>query len=197
MVGYMIAARMHMAQDHPKEALQVLRPLRQMVEIAGWTLFVPKILILESLALHAQGNTPEALDHLAPALSLSEPAGCVQFFMEEGTPMVELLRHAVSRGIAPKYASELLERFETKQGVGPPPHLSTPVAKTQPLVEPLTQRELDVLRLLATRLSTAEIADRLFIAVSTVRSHTKNIYGKLSVHRRADAVERAKELKLI
>jgi LuxR family maltose regulon positive regulatory protein len=64
-------------------------------------------------------------------------------------------------------------------------------------VEPLTGRELDVLRLLATPLSTAEIAERLFVAVSTVRSHTKSIYGKLNVHQRADAAERARELKLI
>jgi LuxR family maltose regulon positive regulatory protein len=112
--------------------------------------------------------------------------------------MVELLRHAASRGIAPQQASNLLALFETKPGAMPSsPHIPSPLPRVQPLVDPLTERELDVLRLLATSLSTAEIADRLFITVSTVRSHTKNIYAKLNVHRRWDAAERAQELGLI
>lgn len=198
MVGYMVAARVHMARDRPDEALQVLRPLRRMVETAGWTLLVVKLLILESLTLQAQGNIPEALGLLARALALSEPEEGVEFFIEEGAPMVKLLRHAASHGIAPEYASNLLAHFETGlSATSPSPHLPTPPPQIQPLVEPLTERELDVLRLLATSLSTAEIAERLFITVSTVRSHTKNIYAKLNVHRRWDAAERAKELKLI
>jgi LuxR family maltose regulon positive regulatory protein len=198
MLGYLIAARVHMAQDQPDEALQVLRPLRQMVEAAGWILYTIRLLILASLALYLQGNIPKAMEPLARALALSEPEGFEGLYIPEGTPMVELLRHAASRGIAPEYASNLLARFETRPSAVPPsPHPPTPHAQIQPLAEPLTERELTVLRLLATSLSTAEIADRLFISISTVRSHTKNIYAKLNVHRRSDAAERARELKLI
>jgi LuxR family maltose regulon positive regulatory protein len=196
--GYMITARVRMAQDRPDEALQVLRPLRQMAETAGWMFLVGGILVLESLALHMQGNILEALNPLARTLALAEPEGCVGFFMEEGAPMVELLRHAASRGIAPEFASHVLARLETKLGATLPSSRSpTPPPRTQPLVEPLTERELEVLRLLATALSTAEIADELFISVGTVRSHTKRIYAKLNVHRRSDAAQRAGELKLI
>jgi LuxR family maltose regulon positive regulatory protein len=196
--GYIIAARVHMAQDRPAEALQVLRPLRHIAETAGWMFVVGEILVLESLALHLQGNIPEAMKPLGRALALTEPEGCVGFFMEGGAPMVELLRHAASRGIAPEFASHLLARLEAKLSATPPsPHSSMPPPRTQPLVEPLTERELEVLRLLATPLSTAEIADELFISVGTVRSHTKRIYAKLNVHRRSDAAQRGRELKLI
>jgi LuxR family maltose regulon positive regulatory protein len=195
---YTLAARAHIAQDRPDEALRVLRPLRQKVEAAGWTLNVTRLLILESLALHQRGDISAALVPLERVLSLTEPEGFVALFIEEGAPMVDLLRHAASRGIAPARASNLLAQFGTDLGALQPfANGSPPSPLAQPLVEPLTERELDVLRLLATSLSTAEIADRLFVTVSTVRSHTKSIYGKLNVHRRWDAAERARELKLI
>jgi LuxR family maltose regulon positive regulatory protein len=111
----------------------------------------------------------------------------------EGEPMVELLRHAASRGIEPEYTSDVLTLMRASHAPGLPMAAPQP----QPLVEPLSERELDVLRLLATALSASEIAEELFISVSTVRSHTKSIYGKLNVHRRWAAVERGKELKLI
>lgn len=198
LAGYTIAARVRMAQDRPDEALQLLRPLGQMVETAGWKLLVGGLLILESLALHMQGNIPEAMNPLARALALAEPEGCVAFFIEEGAPMAELLRHAASRGISPEFASYLLARLETKLSATPPsPRSPMPPARTQPLVEPLTERELEVLRLLAAPLSTAEIAAELSISVGTLRSHTKRIYAKLNVHRRSDAAQRGRELKLI
>jgi LuxR family maltose regulon positive regulatory protein len=198
LLRYMLVARVRMAEDRPDEALRVLRPLRQMVEGAGWTLYTVRLLILESLALHSQDNIPEAMKPLARVLALCEPEGIVSLFVEEGAPMAELLRHAASRGISPEYASSLLARLEAELGrTTPTPDLPEPPRQIQPLIEPLTERELDVLRLLASPLSTAEIADRLYISVSTVRSHTKNIYAKLHVHRRWDAAERARELKLI
>jgi LuxR family maltose regulon positive regulatory protein len=198
LLRYMLVVRVHMARGRPHEALRVLRPLRHIVETSGWTLYSVRLMILESLVLHQQGNIPEALLHLERALSLSKPEGLMYIFIEEGAPMVELLRHAASRGIFPDYASNLLAHFEVKPDEAyPAPNLSTPPPQIQPLVEPLTERELDVLRLLATPLSTAEVADRLFVTVSTVRSHTKSIYAKLSVHRRLEAAVRAQELKLI
>ncbi|MEJ2557980.1 MAG: response regulator transcription factor [Anaerolineae bacterium] len=103
--------------------------------------------------------------------------------------MAELLRHAASRGILPEYVAKLLAAFDVSESKTHPP--------TQPLVEPLSQRELEVLRLLTTGFSTPEVAQELFIAVSTVRSHVKSIYSKLNVHKRKDAIQRAKELKLL
>ena len=109
--------------------------------------------------------------------------------------MAGLLRQAASRGIAPAYVAKLLAAFgrpESAEMEAEPlyPHV-------QPLIEPLSERELEVLRLLATGLSNPEIADELVVAVSTIRSHCKSIYGKLNVHKRWDAVQRGQELGLI
>jgi LuxR family maltose regulon positive regulatory protein len=110
-----------------------------------------------------------------------------------------LLGQASAQGIAPGYVGKLLDAFR-QDGISDP----APVTAGQPLdshvaipVEPLSERELEVLRLLTTRLSSTEIADELVIAPSTVRSHIKSIYGKLGVHRRADAVDRARALSLV
>jgi LuxR family maltose regulon positive regulatory protein len=110
--------------------------------------------------------------------------------------MAQLLLEAASRGIMPDYTGKLLAAFEAEQlrSAGESP-LSTPPA-SQPLIEPLSQRELEVLRLLKTDLSGPEIAGELVIALSTVRTHTKSIYGKLSVNNRRAAVKRAEELGL-
>lgn len=121
-------------------------------------------------------------------------------FVDEGEWMALLLRQAASRGIAPGYVSRLIAAFDAPAardtaGTLPPPHAQPPV--DQPLIEPLSEREMEVLRLLSTGLSNPEIAQELFIATSTVRSHLKSIYGKLNVHKRWDAVHRAEELGLL
>jgi len=122
-------------------------------------------------------------------------------FVDEGPPMAQLLREAAGRGIMPGYTGKLLAAFEAEPprsadaGRAASPLLTAPAA--QPLVEPLSQRELEVLRLFKTELSGPEIADQLVIALSTLRTHTKGIYGKLNVNNRRAAVNRATELKLI
>jgi LuxR family maltose regulon positive regulatory protein len=148
---------------------------------------VIEVLALRALALQAQGDATQALACLEHALTLAEPEGYVRLFVDEGQAMNELLRQAVSRGIVPGFVRKLLAAFLTPVPEMPP----------QALIDPLSERELEVLRLLATSLSSTDIARELTIAVSTVRSHTKSIYSKLNVHRRLDAVERAKELELI
>ena len=107
--------------------------------------------------------------------------------------MGKLLRQAVTRGIAVYYAGKLLATLEIEMQDERRMITSAPPS----LVETLSERELEVLRLLTTHLSSTEIAEELFIAASTVRSHIKSIYGKLNVHSRKDAVRRAKELELI
>jgi LuxR family maltose regulon positive regulatory protein len=120
----------------------------------------------------------------------------VRVFADVGEPMIELLRQAAARGMASDYAGRLLAAFgaEAQRRTGAREQERTP---SPPLIEPLSERELEVLRLLTTRLSSTEMAEELVLSVNTVRSHIKNIYGKLNVHSRADAVQRAEELGLL
>jgi LuxR family maltose regulon positive regulatory protein len=108
--------------------------------------------------------------------------------------MAALLRRAASRGVSPAYVARLLEAFGDP---GREPREGWAQSRPQPLIEPLSEREIEVLRLLARGMSNPEIAQALFIAVSTVRSHCKSIYAKLDVHKRWDAVQRAQELGLL
>jgi LuxR family maltose regulon positive regulatory protein len=126
---------------------------------------------------------------LEQALISAEPEGYVRVFVNEGDLMKTLLRKAETRGFAPDYTSKLLVAFETE-----PVHVEPPSASS--LIEPLSERELEVLRLLKTELSGPEIADHLMIALSTMRTHTQNIYSKLGVSNRREAVRKAEELNL-
>jgi LuxR family maltose regulon positive regulatory protein len=159
-----------------------------------------EILVLQALAHHAQGDLPAALLPLGQALTLAEPEGYVRIFVDEGSSMAGLLREAAGGGILPDYTGRLLEAFgwegQTRAaGTGKSLIPSSPAS--QPLIEPLSQRELDVLRLFKTELSGPEIARELVIGLSTVRTHTKSIYSKLGVNNRRAAVRRAEELGLL
>jgi LuxR family maltose regulon positive regulatory protein len=192
---YVTLAHVYVARSRLDEALSVLAHLQRVVEDGGWTTLLIQVLILQALALDARGDVAQAVAPLDRALSLAEPGGFVRVFVDEGEPMARLLRHAASRGVALKYVSGLLAAFDAsdrgRAGEGPP-H-----PRAQLLVEPLTERELEVLRLLVTHLSSTEIAEELVVSANTVRSHIKSIYSKLNVHSRADAVQRARELKLL
>jgi LuxR family maltose regulon positive regulatory protein len=148
-----------------------------------------EILILSALASRVLGDVDQALNSLLQALSLAEPGGYMRLFVDEGPPMTRLLYEAARREIAPGYIGRLLVAFETdRTQVEPHPRPS--------LIEPLSKRELDVLHLLKTDLSGPEIAAELMIALSTVRTHTQNIYSKLGVNNRLAAVRKAEELHL-
>jgi LuxR family maltose regulon positive regulatory protein len=183
-----------------RNLLQFLDRQIRVTEIAGWTGTLIELLILQALARqeHALGHSSDvsqALASLERALALAEPAGYFRIFVDEGAPMARLLEQAAARGIAPSYAHRLLAALDASvpgdEGEGPP------VPDSQRLIEPLSRRELEVLRLLATELSGPEIAQNLIISVTTVRSHTRSIYGKLGVHSRYEAVARARELGLL
>jgi len=140
---------------------------------------------------------PAALVPLGQALSLAKPQGYIRIFLDEGPPMVQLLREAASHEIMPVYTGKLLVAFEAHKHGSANASLIPASPISQSLIEPLSQRELEVLRLFKTELSGPEIARELVIGLSTVRTHTKSIYNKLNVNNRRAAVKRAIELNLI
>ncbi|HEU0237358.1 MAG TPA: LuxR C-terminal-related transcriptional regulator [Candidatus Limnocylindrales bacterium] len=163
--------------------------LRVAAEAAGRYGSAIAIAIVESLARQARADSAGALEALDRAVSLAEPEGYLGVFLIEGEPMTALLRFAVKQRRASPYLHRLLESAAAPAS-GPSP-------AAQPLVEPLSERELEVLRLLHGDLDGPEIARHLFVSVNTVRTHTKNIYAKLGVNNRRAAVRRAGELGLV
>jgi LuxR family maltose regulon positive regulatory protein len=155
-----------------------------------------RYLVMIALAQHAVGNTQTALDSLGQALTLAEPQGYVRLFVDEGQPMAELLRFAISKNVAPEYASKLLAAFPENiyDAVQYDQDLTV---YQQSLVEPLSEREIEVLCLMAEGCKYKEIAERLVVSINTVRHHTRNVYSKLDVNNRTQAIGRAKELNLL
>jgi LuxR family maltose regulon positive regulatory protein len=186
-------ARAYLAQDKAEEALAVLDPLLAPAEAAGAFLFVVEVCALNASALQALGDTSAALASLERSLTLAEPEGYVRMYLNEGLPMAQLLREAALHNVCPDYVDKLLTAFESEQARPSAPLLPCPPA----LPEPLTSREHDVLRLISQGLSNQEIAERLVIALNTVKRHTSSIYGKLGVKSRTQAIARARELGLI
>jgi LuxR family maltose regulon positive regulatory protein len=170
-----------------REALGLLERLLHAAEVGERTGSVIEILLVQALAHQAQGDIPAALAPLARALMLAEPEGYVRIFVDEGRPMLVLLEAAANQAITPNYVRRLLTAFGKAEDRPP---------VNQGLIEPLSERELDVLRLLRTDLSGPEIARALMVSLNTLRTHTKNIYDKLVVNNRRAAVRRADELEL-
>ena len=169
------------------EATRLLERLLAAAEEEERTGRVIEILVLRALAHQTLGEIPAALACLERAMTLAEPEGYVRVFIDEGPPMASLLRAAAKQGTARNYVRRLLAAVTETED-------STPVS--QGLIEPLSERELDVLRLLGTDLGGPAIARELIVSLNTVRTHTKNIYAKLAVNNRRAAVRRAAELGL-
>jgi LuxR family maltose regulon positive regulatory protein len=155
---------------------------------------VLEILLLQAFARQTQGDLPAALVPLKRALTLAEPEGYIRIFVDEGAPMAQLLSEVAAHGIMPDYIGKLLAVFEADERKSEGESYLPPA---QPLIEPLSQRELEVLQLMAQGLSNREISERLFLALSTVKGHNRNIFDKLQVQRRTEAVARARELGLL
>jgi len=172
----------------------LLERLLKAAEEGGRKGSVIEILVLQAIAYHAQGDLPAALLPLQHALALAEPEGYVRIFLDEGSSMMQLLREASAHEIMPDYTDKLLAAFEAeKQKSEDKPDLPP----AQPLIDPLSQRELEILQLIAQGLSNREIGERLFLALDTIKGHNRKIFGKLQVQSRTEAIARARELGLL
>jgi LuxR family maltose regulon positive regulatory protein len=175
------------------EATGLLERLLQAAEEGERMGSVIEILVLQALAHQAQANIPHTLDPLERALTLAEPEGYVRIFVDEGEPMRDLLRHAAAGGIGGSYTRRLLSAFNEPVQ---PAYSPAQIAAGE-LVESLTTREVEILRLIAAGMRNQEIADQLFISLSTVKRHIANTYGKLNVTHRTEAVAKATDLRLL
>ncbi|MGI8539886.1 MAG: LuxR C-terminal-related transcriptional regulator [Rubrobacteraceae bacterium] len=173
------------AEHSIREAAELLDRLLEAAKGAGRKGSVIEILALRALAIRVRGDMPGALAELDRALALAEPEGYVRIFADEGPPMARLLTEAAERGKKPEHARKLLAFLDSEES-----------GSHSPLAEPLSEREMEVLRLVARGLSNREIGDRLFLAVITVKGHNRNIFRKLGVRRRTEAVARAREIGL-
>ena len=194
-------ARVLIARREYQGALALLSRLIETEDARGWTGRVIEPLALQAVALHAQGEESAALVALERALVLAEPEGYIRTFVDEGQQMAALLREALARGIAPAYVEQLLAAFRPPdteiQGDGAAGCVPSHRLTASMLTEPVTARELAVLRLLAAGASNAEMARDLVVEQSTIKTHLINLYGKLGVHSRTQAVARARALHLL
>jgi LuxR family maltose regulon positive regulatory protein len=191
-------SRLQFAQFKPGETVAQLAQTLAVAEKQGWLGVAIELLILRSLALARQGNTQAAEVDLERAFTLAEPEGYVRIFIDEGEPMQKLiaqwLAHAGKNPLR-DYASRLLAQYDSGlQAIMSPQEKAIP---TGSLVEPISQREVEVLNLIALGKTNQEIARQLIVSIGTVKAHTANIYRKLDVANRTEAVARARQLGII
>jgi LuxR family maltose regulon positive regulatory protein len=185
-----------------KGAMKRLKDLYTEAKTWRSTCWMMEILVLQALASYRLGQLEAALETLAQAVAMAMPGSSIRPFVEPGRTMADLLNKLAEKGVAVDDVTTLLATLrdvetETMPDVSASNPVSVPSPSPQPLIEPLTHRELDVLELLAQRLQNKEIAEKLFISDETVKGHLKNIYRKLNVSKRRQAVEKAKALGIL
>ncbi len=194
-IEYLTLVRFLIATGHPSDTLDLLERVYTNANDRGHISRVIEILNLQALAMQAVGDTRQAMNVLEQSLTLAEPRGFLFAFVNEGPPMARLLYKALSRGIAPDYVQKLLAAFpdiEPKKNL-----LKNPIVSDSEWIEPLSERELEVLQLIADGISRPEIATRLVISLNTVKTHARNIYSKLGVNNQMQAVGKARGLGLL
>jgi LuxR family maltose regulon positive regulatory protein len=192
---YVVLARILFAQGRLDETEKLLQRLLKATEAGGRTSRVIEILTLQSLSFQVRGDIDHAITTLEKALTLAESEGFIRTFVDEGPPMARLLYEALSREIAPDYVRRLLAAFPIGEPEKADP--SEPLAPESELIEPLSEREIEVLQLISKGLTNQVIATRLYLSLNTVKAHTRNIYGKLGVNNRTQAVARARALGIL
>lgn len=190
----LMRARVLTIQNDPAEALTVLEPLCRQAEEKGWTRRLLDCMAVQAIAHFKNGDQEKAVEELEKVLAIAEPEGIIRLFLDEGALMAELLSVTAAKGIRKFYISKLLAAFEVEEKVEQP---AAPVRKSFGLVDPLTPRELEILRLLDKGFSNQQICKQLFLALDTVKGHNRRIFEKLQVHQRTEALARARELGLL
>ncbi len=198
---YLTLVRVLITRHRLDEAKQWLTSLLQLAEVQGRMGSVIEILMLQAEALHASGEMKQALERLSRALSLAEPEGYIRLFVDEGASIAPLLvqmrrRPSGGQSGSTQYREHLLALLGRGLDVDVP-HSAVTGSGMYPLGEPLSERELEVLRLIVAGYSNREIAERLVIAVGTVKWYVNAIYGKLQVESRTKAIARARELNIV
>ena len=195
----LVAARWFIAANQPQKALFLLTQLLSKMEEQGRIHLVIETLLLSALAHQKLGDHVQAMNYFERSLVLAEPGGYARIFLEEGHAVRPLLQEAKRGETASDYAGRLLVALEAEVQKGDHEGLTRQAFPSKPsgLVEPLTERELELLILIAEGLSNQEIAQRLFISVPTVKWHSSNIYSKLGVQSRTQAVAKARSLGLL
>lgn len=188
-------ARVHLAQGDPTGALAMLELYRRRMAEKAWADEELKALVLLAVAVDAQGERARAVELLDEALTLAQPGGFIRIFVDEGAPMARLLYEACSRGVHPDYVRHLLAAFPASGREQAAP--SRAAAAAIGLAEPLSSRELEVLDLIAAGLTNQQIAARLYVSLHTVKSHARNIYAKLGVSSRTQAIAKGGALGLL
>lgn len=193
-----ILIRIYIAQEEMEQAQKMLDTLQQTAASGGRHGRLVGVYLLQAMVLQKQDQETAALDYLQKSLALAEPEGYGLLFLEEGPAVALLLHTFLTRSSAPArlkhYAQKILDAFPEE--ARPAADLA-PAATAEALVEPLSERELEILSLIGDGYSNQEIADQLVITVHTVKKHSSNIYGKLGVSSRTQAVARARELQLL
>jgi LuxR family maltose regulon positive regulatory protein len=190
----LMQARVLIAQGNPSEALALVEPQRQQAEVKRLPQRLLLVIAVQSVVLFAQGEKDKAMQVLTEALALAEPGGYIRLFVDEGALMAQLLLESAARGIKTDYVAKLLAAFEADKRDGEDKPALTPAGS---LIEPLSQRELKILQLIALGLSNREIGERLFLALDTIKGHNRKIFDKLQVQSRTEAIARAHELGLL
>lgn len=192
---YLVLVRFLITTGHPSDTLDLLDRLYTNANERGHISRVIEILNLQALAMQAAGDTQQALNALEQSLNLAGPRGFLYTFINEGPSMARLLHDALSRNLSREYVHKLLNYFPVEQ-----PKMNRQqqmISQGSELIELLTDRELDVLRLIAAGLSRQEIASKLFVSVNTIKTHARNIYQKLGVNNQIQAVSKARNLGLL
>jgi LuxR family maltose regulon positive regulatory protein len=189
---YQNYAHLLAAQRNYDQALKIVSGLVNVAEEVGDWYYRIQYLVLQAIILHKMNRSTEAMVALEKALTMACAEGYVCSILDEGEAVGDLLRMAIAQGIEVEYAEMLLTALEDEKE----PITSGGISKVK-LAESLSQREMEVLRLLVTELTTPEIADELIVSVSTVRSHIKNIYSKLDAHSRFEAVTKARDFGIL
>jgi LuxR family maltose regulon positive regulatory protein len=186
---YFVLLRLLLAQRKYNHALALGQRLLHQAEAGNRISRVIESLILQALAYHGKDDKEQALLILDRAIMLAQPEGYVRIFLDEGEPMVKLLYTAKVQQVGGSYLSELLSYASTRS------NQALPI--TQLLIEPLTNRELELLKLIEQGCTNQDIADRLVISIPTVKRHISNIYSKLGAKNRTQAISLGKELHLL